>query len=358
MRLFIYLLFLLNVTNINSQEKASATYFPPNEPAEWATTNFEAEGWKTPLKDKLYHLLEQENTRAFIVLKEGKILIEEYWGKNFRGADFDKHSYWYWASAGKSLTACLIGIAEQQGLLSLEDPTSQYLGSWTSMPQKREDAIKIKHQLTMTTGLDYTVNNKNCTTADCLKFKAMPGKQWYYHNAPYTLLRQVLETASGHNINQYTQDNIISKIGADGFWKLTKNNNNLYLSTPRSAARFGLLILNRGIWDEQVILKDKNYFEQMTSTSQSINPSYGYLWWLNGKSEIIIPTMTNTIQQDLVPSAPQDMISALGKNGQIIDVVPSKHLVIVRMGEKPNDGMSALIFHRKFWNILHEMIPD
>ena len=351
-------MYLLRISVIKSQETASTAYFPPHNSEDWAMTNLETEGWKTHLEDRLYQFLKKENTRSFIVLKDGKILIEKYWGKNFRGQDFDKNSYWYWASAGKTLTATLFGIAQAQGLLNLEDSTRKYIGTWTSMSKIQEKDIKIKHQLTMTTGLDYTVHNKNCIKPKCLTFKAKPGEQWYYHNAPYTLLRQVLEAASGQNFNRFTKEQLASKIGMTGLWRKTKDDNNLYLSTARSAARFGLLILNRGIWKEQAILKDQKYFREMTTSSQRLNPSYGYMWWLNGKGKVILPTMTDAIQQNFVPSAPQDMISALGKNGQIIDVVPSKNLVIVRMGEKPNEGMSPLIFHRKFWNMLKEMMPD
>ena len=49
-------------------------------------------------------------------------------------------------------------------------------------------------------------------------------------------------------------------------------------------ARFGLLILNKGNWDGNQIMTDTNYFNQMLNSSQSLNESYGYLWWLNGKT--------------------------------------------------------------------------
>lgn len=358
MRYLSLFMFFASIFITSAQENNAAYYFPPSTSEYWKKTDFETEQWDADLKDSLYQLLETGNTRAFIVLKDGKLLIEKYWGENFRGRDFDEASYWYWASAGKTLTAFLVGIAQEQSLLDLEDPTNQYIDKWTSMSKEQENKIKIKHQLTMTTGLDYNVDDKNCISPECLKFKANPGKQWYYHNAPYTLLRQVLESATGEGINQYTKNNLASKIGMTGMWITTKENNNVYMSTPRSAARFGLLILNKGTWDGKAILKDTTYFEDMTTTSQILNPSYGYLWWLNGKGKIILPTMSIPIQQDFVPSAPKDMISAFGKNGQFIDVIPSENMVIVRMGERPNDDTAPVIFHRKFWNILKEMMPD
>jgi hypothetical protein len=54
-------------------------------------------------------------------------------------------------------------------------------------------------------------------------------------------------------------------------------------------ARFGLLMLNKGNWNGNVILSDTNYYNQMVNSSQTLNPSYGYLWWLNGKASYMLP---------------------------------------------------------------------
>ena len=100
--------------------------------------------------------------------------------------------------------------------------------------------------------------------------------------------------------------------------------NNVYLSTARSMARFGLLILNNGAWDGNQIMTDSVYFNQMISTSQNLNNSYGYLWWLNGKSNYMLPQTQIVFNGSITPQAPNDMIAALGLNGQIINVVPSQ----------------------------------
>jgi len=71
----------------------------------------------------------------------------------------------------------------------------------------------------------------------------------------------------------------------------------------------------------------------MINTSQNINLSYGYLWWLNGKASYHIPNYQVQIPGALSPHAPADMFSALGKNDQILDVVPSMNLVMIRMGD-------------------------
>ena len=299
--------------------------------------------------DELLTYLESNGTRAFIILKDGKIVFEEYFGNNILGnAPFDVNSPWYWASAGKTLTATLVGIAQQEGDLSISSPTSDYLGQgWTSLTPAQERQILVGNQLTMTTGLDYTLE-LDCTTPECLRYKATPSSQWYYHNAPYTLLEKVVENATGIDYNTYTDQKIESIIGMNGQW-LPQGFNNVYWSTARDMARFGLLILNKGTWMDTPILEDQRYFTQMTNSSQNLNLSYGYLWWLNGKSSIIPPSVSLPFNVSLSEAAPTDLIAGMGKNGQFVEVIPSQNLVVVRMGEAPDDGQVPLIFHNEMW---------
>lgn len=74
----------------------------------------------------------------------------------------------------------------------------------------------------------------------------------------------------------------------------------------------------------------------MVNTSQQINESYGYLWWLNGKDSLIPPGITIPIKNSLASNAPYDLIAGMGKNCLYLDIIPSQNLVIIRMGEAPN----------------------
>ena len=142
-------------------EPTEIMYFPPIDNSIWETTSPEILGWNTSETENLKTFLSENNTRAFIILKDGKIVMEEYWGKTILGnADFTEDKLWYWASAGKTMTAFLTGIAQQEGLLSINDKTSDYLGvGWTSLTEDKESFITIKNQLTMTTGLDYEIDD-------------------------------------------------------------------------------------------------------------------------------------------------------------------------------------------------------
>ncbi len=63
------------------------------------------------------------------MLKDGKIVLERYFGETIAGTgSFNRDSQWYWASAGKTLTGFIVGKAQEENLLTLDQPTSRYLG--------------------------------------------------------------------------------------------------------------------------------------------------------------------------------------------------------------------------------------
>jgi len=329
----------------------SKMYFPPVGTSDWETITPASLQWDETALAQLYTFLESKNTKAFIVLKGGRKVAERYFGQ------FTPTSNWYWASAGKTLTAFLVGIAQAEGKLKMEDKTAQYLGAgWTSLPPAKEAGITIHHQLTMTTGLDDNISDVDCTLPECLQYKSDAGTRWAYHNAPYTLLEKVVERATGTTYNQYFKQKVGDKIGMDGLW-VKVDYNNVFFSTPRSMARFGLLMLNGGQWDETKILDDAAYFTQQTNSSQTLNPSYGYLTWLNGKSSYRLPQTQFTFNGPLIPNAPADTYAALGKNDQKIYVVPSQQLVVIRMGESAgNIQLAASSFDNELWGKLKAVV--
>ncbi len=329
-----------------------SSYFPPLAGPSWDTLSATSLGWRVDRLDTLYRFLDRQNSKAFIVLKDGRIVLERYFDS------FTRDSNWYWASAGKTLTAFLVGMAQREGSLSLSDTSSRWLGrGWTSAPAAKERLITVRNQLTMTSGLDDRVPDPYCTLPSCLLYLADAGTRWAYHNAPYTLLDSVVEGATGQGYNQYFASRIRSRTGMNGLW-LPSGYNNVYFSTPRSMARFGILVLNRGVWAADTLMRDTSYFRQMVNTSQQINLSYGYLWWLNGKASYMLPQTQFVFPGPLAPSAPPDMISALGKDGQILNVVPSMGLVMVRMGESPDSsGEVTTLFNNQIWRLFREVLP-
>ncbi|MCB9256992.1 MAG: serine hydrolase [Chitinophagales bacterium] len=325
-------------------------YFPPLVGNTWERKSLATLEWDSTASLDLENYLASNGTRAFIILQNGRIVMERYWGNNITNtSSFQENSLWYWASAGKTLTAFLVGIAQEENLLSIEDKSSDYLGQgWTNMSLAQENNIKIKHQLMMTTGLDYTAADLDCTDDTCLVYLNEPGTQWYYHNAPYTLLESVVANASSETYNAFTDSRIEAKTGMDGTW-IQQDYLNVYWSTARDAARFALLLLADGTWDGTPVLSDQTYLNQMRNTSQNLNESYGYLTWLNGKPSIIYPGLASPLGLQLSPNAPADLYTGMGKNGQFIEVVPSLNLVVIRMGEAPDNSLVPTQFHDDMW---------
>ena len=321
-------------------------YYPPIGSDTWESIDPELLGWNMELQDSLLNYLENKGTKGFMILKNGRIALEVYFNGHARD------SSWYWASAGKTLTAYMVGIAQQQGKIDIKTRASEYLGvGWTSIPGDKEFLIKVENQLNMTSGLQPL--NFDCVTPQCLTYVADAGTRWAYHNGPYTLLQRVVSNAVNAEFEIYFNNELRNKIGMNGFWATTNGLNNVYFSTTRSMARFGLLNLNNGTWDDIPILTDMEFEAQMRTPSQELNRSYGYLYWLNGQPDFMAPASQIVFTGPLIPSAPMDLYSGLGKNDQKLYIVPSEELVIVRMGEDTGENLlGPSSFDNALWELL------
>lgn len=318
-------------SNTTNPPLAEELYFPPLNSDTWETTSIADLNWNEDALEPLLDFLDISNTKSFIILQNGRIVTEAY----FNGTTMSSNNPWF--SAGKTLTAFMVGVAQEDGLLNIDDPSSNYLGNgWSSLTTEQENAITVKNHITMTSGLDYNVDF-TCTDTNCLSYLNPPNTYWYYHNAPYTLTQSIISGALNSDFDSYFNSMLKDKIGMQGSW-IQVGYNKFYFSNARSMARFGLLCLNEGVWEDNIILGDTSYFEDMTNTSQNMNPAYGYLWWLNGKPTYRLPSSENTYIGKLIPNAPDDLIAGLGAIDQKLYVVPSKKLVIIRMGNDSGAG--------------------
>ncbi|MXN91817.1 serine hydrolase [Flavobacterium sp. Sd200] len=325
-----------------------AMYFPPIGTSEWETTDINTLNWNPDQIQPLLNFLEEKNSRAFMILVNGRIVMEEYFNGHTASTP------WYWASAGKTLTATVSGIAEQEGFININNKVSDYLGTgWTSAPTAKENLITCKHLLSMTSGLNDAQGDD--VSAANLQYTADAGTRWAYHNV-YVKMQDVIAQATNQSWEAYFNAKLKNKIGMTGAWLESGEDLSVYWSTTRSMARFGLMILNKGKWENQEILNEE-YFTDMVNTSQNINEAYGYLWWLNGKNSYHMPTVQATFEGELIPTGPDDMFMALGKNDQKIYVIPSRKMVIIRMGEAADDVNFALSgFDEDLWEKISVLI--
>jgi len=280
-----------------------------------------------------------------VVLWRGRIVAERYW----RGWTVGKDSII--ASAGKSVLSALAGEVVRQGRLSLDSSVTRYLGTAWSRSPSTESRITVRHLLGMMSGLD-----------DSLKFVALPGNRFYYNNPAYYQLFGVVAAASAQPITTLSKSLLFDRIGmTSANWKLNLDTGEfgLILScSARDMARFGLLALNRGQWNGAQVLADSPWFASSWRAVPPDNAGYGMLWWLNGSTSYRTPGpyVLPAVSGSLIPSAPSDLVAALGKGDKKIYVIPSLELVVVRHGAEADaaggNPLAISAFDEQWWRRL------
>jgi CubicO group peptidase (beta-lactamase class C family) len=343
------LILFISILLLSGKLKSQNLYFPPTVGNVWDSILPSNLNYCQERIDSLYNYLQVKNTKSFILLKDGKRVLEKYFGT------YTQDSLWYWASASKSLASFITGLAQQKGYIDINNPVSNYLGTgWTSAPLNKENLITVKHLLSMTSGLNDAPSTP-CTNEDtarsCLSYLTDAGTRWAYHTGAYRKVQDIVSHAVGQNYNVITNAWIENRTGMSGLWF-----QQVYYSKARDMARFGLLNLNKGIWNVDTLLKDHLYFNAMVNTSQSLNNAYGYLWWLNGKSSSMVPGLQIVFPGSLISNAPNDMYAALGKNDQKIYVVPSANLVVVRQGNTAGGfNLASSAFDNVLWDYINKL---
>jgi len=289
------------------------------------------------------------NTRALVVVHDGKIVGERY------GSGFNKttrHISW---SMGKSVTAALIGILIKEGHFELNDPVP--INEWKDDSRSE---ITINNLIRMSSGLKFqrSTDNKEVLPftdedhhhsvyhkamdvhefATSMPLEYKPGTVWRYRNCDTLSLGKVVRDtveSSGRSYLEFPQRYLYDKIGIRDMIHETDIHGNFIFTgfnygTARDWARFGLLHLWEGEWLGEQILPE-NWIESITSPAPA-NPDneYGGQFWLNKGGNL--------------KEVPRDAYAARGLRGQITMVIPSLDLVIVRLGHSPNyDQHNTLI---------------
>ena len=297
----------------------------------------------------LFAYLIENNTSSFLFSRNGDLLIDEEFRVKkslkpmsimffnlFQHGFVKNRSQEDVASVQKSVVSILIGIAQQKGLVDIEKSVSTYIGKWTRLEEEKESLITIKNLLEMTSGLDVDFN-----------YLAKPGSQWSYNTRAYSQLIFVLEKATGLQINALSYEWLFAPLlMKDTFWKERKKgplgfrkDSSKYglITTAEDLLKFGEFILDRGTSVADTIISDVNFLEESFKKSQNINEAYGYLWWLNNSNNHM--TWDKGLSPGkLFPNVPDETILALGAGDRVLAIIPSKELILVRLGSFPNDS--------------------
>jgi CubicO group peptidase (beta-lactamase class C family) len=247
-------------------------------------------------------------------------------------------------SMTKSVTATLVGRAVALRKLRVNQP----LRTLYPEADARHGSLKIRHLLTMTAGThrnwvrDLAPQYDRVRDALSLPFDHVPGTHWEYQQSNVSLLLNAVQRAVGSNdVQQWAQRELFSRIGiarSDWEWDSDRSGNTegwAHLKMTNAAwARVGQLLLRKGKWNgKQLIAKD--YVKALIAPGK-VNNAYGYLTWLNGGGTFVLPNVEgeDTGEGQLVTSGPRDMFLFAGSGEQRVFVIPSRELLIVRLGER------------------------
>lgn len=286
------------------------------------------------IPDSLMKLLKTTGTVAFLVIKDDSILTEWY----ARG--YSDSSLTNPFSVTKSIVSILTGIALKEGKIkSLDEPVCNYYE-----PYRKEGLNKItfKHLLCMSSGVNFrdTYLNPAGPTAqiyygnnihkliNSFSIDKEPGTVFRYKNCDPEILTLALEHAVGMSMSDYASEKFWKPVGAghDAEWIIDKPKTGVeksyccFHTNARDLARLGLLYEHQGNWNGNQIV-DSSYVKScltphmLPKESGKTEKHNGYLWWLRNVDGI-------------------GDFSADGLKGQYIGVIPSKHLIFVRLGKR------------------------
>ncbi len=275
-----------------------------------------------------------DRTTAVLVATPDAILAERY-AEGFTAVTAQRT----W-SVAKSIAASVIGAAVHKGIVEVTDPAG--LAQW-SHPADPRGEITLEHLLHMASGLDsnaaghrtdrvYMGGGRVRDNAATNSLEAVPGTRWKYANNDTMLAVHALRHrfASEEAFLAFPFESLLYRIGMTHTRLETDWGGDFILSsqvwtTSRDLARLGLLHLADGVWDGERLLAEGwvDYASTPAPAQPPLDgedgtplPGYGAQWWLF----------------DRAPGLPADTFAALGNRGQVLMVLPSRNLVIVRRG--------------------------
>ncbi|MEM7297157.1 MAG: serine hydrolase [Bacteroidota bacterium] len=300
-------------------------------------SSLEEAGFNRDSIETLINLIQEtpsKDFRGLVVIKDNRIVIEEYFNTFMRYSVLDIRS------AGKSITALALGVAMKEGLFESLDQSIYSLFSEKENPSINEDYTKftIRNALNMSSGLDADSDNwKSQGQAGQwierddwkeyilnIPLIRTPGKRFVYADIHPLLIGLAIEEASGKSLKEYAQEKLFDPLGIHQVYWYTNTSNqtgaagNLYLSTL-DFAKLGMLVANEGKWGDSQII-DREYIKDLKNTKDpsigdwySLADTYGYFWYKS----------TRTFGGKTF-----DYLFASGNGGNQLIVIPEEGIVI------------------------------
>ncbi len=255
--------------------------------------------------------LDYFQTDGLMILKNGEIILENYWNKN---QETSRHIIW---SVSKSFLSALIGIALDEGLIEdIDEPVTKYLKDFKGSGY---EGVSIRNLLQMSSGIEFNedygdpdsdINKYARVTATgtsqrdfakTLKNSRKPGTYNHYISLDSQMLGMLIAEVTDMSVKEYLREKIWNPIGMqdDAFYLTDKQEVEMSLGglnvTIRDMAKFGQLYLNKGQWNGKQIVPSKWVENSTIPLGKHVQPNagdeltsdpwgYGYQWWVPGPS--------------------------------------------------------------------------
>lgn len=281
------------------------------------------------------------HTKAVVVLRDGRLIAERY------APGITQQTPLHGFSMTKSVTNALLGILVRQGKLRMDQPVP---GAWPDAKDPRH-AITVEHLLRQVSGLDLPQQNSGFDASSQILYSApdkaaatiagqlaaTPGTHWAYTDPHFLLLGRVIRDAVGGDaatLQAFLRDELFGPLGMrSAQMDIDATGTPIAAvhayATARDWARFGQLYLDDGLAGSRRILPPGWVTAAATPT---LDTGYGAGWWTNKNPGNVAQWSHGDIQVAWgFPHAPRDTFFARGFLGQFVIVIPSEHLVIVRL---------------------------
>jgi len=276
-------------------------------------------------------------TRGVVVVYNGLLIAERYATED----DFFQDTRQVGWSMTKSVTNALVGMLARQGALDPYAPAP--VPEWSD-PADPRNSITLDELLRMSSGLHfneeldilslvYGTDDSGAFAAENVLIAA-PGSRWSYSSGTSNIIARIIKHTFDNPADHFAfpRRMLFDKLGMrsaliepDGSG--TFIGSSYMWASPRDWARFGLLYLNDGVWEGERLLPE-GWVDYTTTPTPPSNGLYGAHFWLN--------TGGSTY-----PELPEDLYECRGWLGQRVNIIPSRNLVVVRLGYNPNINLGS-----------------
>ncbi len=293
------------------------------------------------------------NSSAFIVWRRGKIETADYFKGTTAYHTFPSRSL------AKPMTAVAVGRAIALGKIkSLDQPVSEFITEWRN--DKQRSKILVRHLLDMRSG--FLPQNLALTAEDILNRSYLhprhdeiivhdypmvdePGTRYEYNNATAEMVALLIERATGQRYAKFISSEVLKRIGAPGGEVWINRPGGLAHSgcclmlPPEAYVRLALLLLQDGLWEGRKLLPN-GYVQQMRTATLE-NPYYGLGVYVAGpyikRRGFANPARDSEARRVLhsEPYLADDLFMFDGNANQVVYIIPSKQLIILRVGDNP-----------------------